>query len=102
MYNTNYTTNIFTCEGADDRVTFGPVVRTFSTIELGGELMSMGRLISNNGAITLGFYGEKNEFLGIWYNKDEKKVLVADLSELFVSTPSAHDLSIDPNTTLET
>ncbi|KAJ9537433.1 hypothetical protein OSB04_030166 [Centaurea solstitialis] len=88
------------CMGADYTVTFCPPIDAFSTIKLGGQLISTDRLVSIGGNFTLGFFGEDNRYLGIWYTNDvqSRKVWVANPNSPIISTLGVHALSIHPDT----
>ncbi|KAJ9537853.1 hypothetical protein OSB04_030586 [Centaurea solstitialis] len=88
------------CTGANYTVTFCPPTDAFSTIELGQQLRSTDQLLSIPGNFTLGFFGDDNRYLGIWYTNDvqSRKVWVANPNSPIVSPSGTHALSIDPNT----
>ncbi|KAJ9558206.1 hypothetical protein OSB04_012820 [Centaurea solstitialis] len=89
-----------TCKGVNYTVTFCPHTDAFSTIKLGRQLRSTDQLHSIAGDFTLGFFGDHDRYLGIWYTNDDqsRKVWVANPNSPIISPSGTHALSIDPNT----
>ncbi|KAJ9537855.1 hypothetical protein OSB04_030588 [Centaurea solstitialis] len=87
------------CAGANYTITFCPNTDAFSIIKLSRKLSSTDYLISYPGDFTLGFFGDNNRYLGIWYTNDVqwRKVWVANPNSSIISPNGTHALSIDPN-----